>query len=128
MGRCVICNFEVESFEGLDSCPNCGTTYAPVFFVDDINIAINWQELRGLVMWAEFWANAHKESEDMLRFVYNQAERLEKQFPDRQRLTLYSEIEELRKVYDVEMHNIPEPPPKRLTLNDVLDEAQGIIK
>ena len=57
--RCVICGKEFSDDELPEStceCPNCGTKSLPCLIVDDVNIKINWHELRILTIWAENWA------------------------------------------------------------------------
>lgn len=129
IGYCCICNFELDSFDGLNYCPNCGTSYPPLGVEDDVMLKINWQELRTLIIWAERWAGrGAKEFPDMLRFVYAAAKRLKTQCPERKGLTLTEEIEELREKYGEVETNLPSSPPERLSTNEVLEEVKEILK
>ena len=107
--RCSICGTEFSDEEltkfeketGKYGCPSCGTKSLPCAISDDVNIKINWHELHILVVWAEFWAR-HNDNikildEPMLKSVMIIAERLQRQFPEKNKLTLFSEIRELKK-------------------------------
>lgn len=107
--RCTLCGKEFSDEiipEGTSECPNCGTKSLPCLIADDVNIKINWHELRILVIWAENWARhidkTDPKEEKLLLSVMTIAQRLEKQFPDKTRLTLFGEIRELRKDYDIQ--------------------------
>ena len=110
--RCIICasEFTDAESEGVISCPSCQTTSIPCLISDDVEIKINWHELRVLTIWAENWAKQidKKKPEDTipveksLYAIMVIAERLQKQFPDKTPLTLFSEIRELRKDYNIE--------------------------
>lgn len=106
--RCSICGteFTEEEVQGATCCPNCGTKSLPCDIKDDVNIKINWHELRILTILAENWArhvdNTDPKEEKLLLSVMTIAQRLEKQFPEKTRLTLFGEIRELRKDYNIE--------------------------
>jgi predicted nucleic acid-binding Zn-ribbon protein len=108
--RCVLCGKEFtddEIIEGTSKCPNCGTKSLPCLIADDVNIKINWHELRILVIWAENWARhcdngENPPEEKMLLSIMTIAQRLQKQFPDKVKLTLFGEIRDLRKDFDIE--------------------------
>lgn len=107
--RCTICGKEFsddEIPEGTCGCPNCGTKSLPCSIADDVSIKINWHELRILTIWAENWARQidreEKKEEKNLLCIMTIAERLQKQFPDKVKLTLFGEIRELRKDYNIE--------------------------
>jgi len=102
--RCTICGTEFsndEIPEGTSKCPNCGTKSLPCAIIDDVNIKINWHELRILTIWSENWARqidrTDSKDEKSLLSVMTIAQRLQKQFPDKTPLTLFSEMRELRK-------------------------------
>ena len=113
--RCSLCGKEFSDDELKDAikCPNCGTMSLPCAISDDVEIKINWHELRILVIWAENWAR-HSDNNDngdndnnvreekMLLSIMTIAERLQRQFPDKTKLTLFSEIRKLRKEYNIE--------------------------
>lgn len=94
-GFCIECGLRVASFDGLNCCPHCKTDAIPCGDENQISASINWQELRVLCMWAEKWAIDIGETTT----VYSIAQRLEKQFPKRGRLTLAGEIDELKDIY-----------------------------
>jgi hypothetical protein len=107
--RCTICGTEFLDYElpeGTCECPNCGTKSLPCDIKDDVSIKINWHELRILTIWAENWARQIDEKkpadEKRLLSIMTIAQRLEKQFPDKTPLTLFREIRELRKNYDIQ--------------------------
>ena len=96
-GFCTDCGTVLESFDGLDRCPACGTTGLPCASGDQVSVSVNWHELRILVMWAENWARQHKgcTETDMSRTVYGIARRLRAQHPERIPLTLAEEMGEI---------------------------------
>lgn len=109
--RCIICNSEFDEvdLEGSSCCPKCGTDSIPASITEDVNIKINWHELRILSIWAENWARqcdkkALEEGKPrkMLLCIMSIAERLQRQHADKTPLTLFSEIRELRKEFNIE--------------------------
>lgn len=98
-GFCIDCGLRVESFEGLDCCPNCKSTSIPCHDGNQVSISVNWQELRVLCIWAERWGH---EKAGGAGTVYGIAQRLEKQFPDMVNLTLAGEIDEIKSIYGSE--------------------------
>jgi hypothetical protein len=95
-GFCTECGHEVEGFEGLDRCPACGSVGVPCAWSQQVNLSVNWHELRVLVIWAENWARHHKRSDPSLsRTVYSIAARLQRQYPGRTPLTLAGELGQL---------------------------------
>lgn len=103
-GFCLDCGTEIESFEGLSACPFCGTTGSPASHKEQVNVSINWFELRILCIWAERWAN---EKNIDVHTVYGIAHRLEKQFPNMTKLTLAGEISDLKRDFPDLETNIP---------------------
>lgn len=106
--RCTDCGseFSENEVDGHNCCPSCGSKGVPMRISDDVNIKINWHELRILGIWAENWAkqcdkeNPEKEK-SMLYTVLCIAERLQRQFPKKAPITLFSEIRGLRKEYNI---------------------------
>jgi Zn finger protein HypA/HybF involved in hydrogenase expression len=105
IARCTRCSneFTEKDIEKATACPSCGTKSIPLNPNEDISIKINWHELRILCIWAENWArHCDKDKKDdmsyetMLSTIMIIAERLQKQFPDKICLTLFSEIRTLR--------------------------------
>lgn len=105
--RCIVCGkeFTNKEIEKATSCLNCGTESIPCAIKDDVDIKINWHELRVLTIWAENWArhcdNKEKDEskEKLLLSVMTIAQRLQRQFPDKTPLTLFGEVKELRKEF-----------------------------
>jgi predicted nucleic acid-binding Zn-ribbon protein len=117
---CVRCSgrFTDSEIEGETACPGCGNTGVPMTPDDDVQVAINWHELRILCIWAENWAAKAKrdgaDTTDMIGAVFAIADRLQRQHPTRVPLTLSGEIEQLKESYTVEAFGIegggPMPP------------------
>lgn len=105
-GFCIDCGSEVESFDGLDACLFCNTQSVPCAWSDQVNVSVNWQELRVLVIWAENWARAHADSTPtMRRTVYRIAQRLRGQHPERGPLTLAEELGDLAGEYRLQVND-----------------------
>lgn len=99
---------EVDPANPPEGCPKCGDSKAiPVEVADTVTITLPWHLLRILCIWAEFWAQSHRESEpSMRRVVYEIADRIQMQAMDRSGLTLQSELSELRgQGLRVELHD-----------------------
>lgn len=105
-GFCTECGAEIESFEGLDKCPKCGTRGIPCANKNQAKVDINIHELRILCMWAEGYVQQMKDEFEQARsakVVRAIASRLLKQLPEGTILLLSDEIEEIRKKgFDVE--------------------------
>lgn len=96
--------FSDAETEGFENCPKCHTSHLPMAISEDVDLKINWHEIRILTIWAENWAkqcDKSKKEENMLYIIMCIAERLQHQYPDKTPITLFSEIRELRKHYDV---------------------------
>lgn len=91
-GYCVECRFKIKSFAGLTKCPNCGSEGIPCSISEDVNIEINWHELRILCIWAENWGRRINEAGT----VYSIVQTLQEQFPDKTPLTLAGEVNQLK--------------------------------
>lgn len=105
--RCTICGneFTDKEIEFVGSCPSCSTKSLPCAISDDVNIKINWHELHILVVWAENWArkidNDHSANgiADLFNHLYTVmviAQRLQRQCPNKNALTLFGEIKDIR--------------------------------
>ncbi len=83
------------------ACPGCGDHKGiPADLGDALDLHITRHELRVLVMWAEFWANAHKEtSPKMLKTVYGIADRLNLQDPKHGALTFSQDLADVRESF-----------------------------
>lgn len=95
-GFCTDCGHRVASFEGLQSCPSCGSTGIPCADRNQVSVAVNWHELRVLVIWAENYGR----SIDQQSTIYAIARRLEDQHPDRALEVPLSLAGELRQLKD----------------------------
>lgn len=98
-GFCTDCGLAVDSFEGLNRCPNCGSTSIPCSYDNQVTISVNWQELRILVMWAEKFAHANLGGAGL---IYSIAGRIEQQHEARaiiMPLTLAGEIGQIQDMY-----------------------------
>ena len=113
---CLRCSQWTDASDALRACPQCGAQGVPASSRDYVRVRITWHELRCLTIWAENFANAHREQDGgtMAHVVYGIADRLMAQHLDRKSgLTLASEIAELRAAFgpnNVET-NIPDGPP-----------------
>lgn len=117
--RCIKCNDEFTEDEAKVhfedrlakghfnmTCPSCGTTSLPSHIADDVEVKMNWHELRILTIWAENYARGIDDRKDpnmesLLLTVMSIAARIQKQYPDKVPLTLFSEIRSLREDYNV---------------------------
>jgi hypothetical protein len=107
-GFCIDCGKDIESFEGLETCPFCGSSSTPCSYKTQVEIKINWFELQILTIWAERWAQECI-GPSGAKTIYAIAERLQKQHPDNVVLSLKAQIAELKKdphIGDIET-NIP---------------------
>jgi hypothetical protein len=99
--RCTKCYEEFCDEEGknVSCCPKCGSKGVPMSISQDVEIKINWHELRILANWAEYWAEEKCEldSKDTLQAILD---RLEKYRPEGgAALTLAREVKDLQEVY-----------------------------
>jgi len=119
--RCIVCDYVPtdKEMEGASRCPNCGTTSSPISSNEDIEIKINYHELRILIIWAERWASDHADTDPSMQTVlYKIARRLEKQHPERSKecpLTFLGELEQLKTLSStgqIEQNIIQDPHPE----------------
>lgn len=100
--RCVQCasEFSEHETENANACPACGDKGVPMSISEDVTVKINWHELRILSIWAENWARKIQKddprSAGSLLTIMSIAGRLQNQHPDKAKLTLFSEVRELR--------------------------------
>lgn len=107
--RCTACGFEVTKGASRDlrACPRCGDTSAPMAIADDVEIKVNWHELRVLGIWAEQWASRLDGNEQ--RIVNVICGRIHAQHPEKAPLTMSSEIGQVRQEFgDVEVEGFDE--------------------
>jgi hypothetical protein len=122
--RCTRCEYRPtkgEVAKGLRGCPRCGASGSPMADKDDVEIKVNWHELRVLGIWAENHAQVIRDEDspqlsgvnDPQRVVNIICGRLHAQFPDKPALTMSGELAELRQsegVGDVEVEGFREDP------------------
>lgn len=89
----------IDDFKGLTECPNCGSKDTPCLNADQVDISINWHELKVLCIWAEQWGN---EKCGGAGSIYSIAQRLRAQYPDKMPLTLAEEIQDLSKSFQIQ--------------------------
>jgi predicted Zn-ribbon and HTH transcriptional regulator len=101
--RCTTCASEFSELEveGVDCCPACGDKGVPCSISDDVVVKVNWHELRILGIWAEQWAKKIQKDDPAnntgsLLTVMSIAGRLQNQFPEKPKLTLFSEIRDVK--------------------------------
>lgn len=98
--RCTDCykEFSEEEVGTSPGCPSCGTSSLPMWIKHDVEVKINWHELRILGMWA---ANYAESLEDASRVsLHKILKRLSKYRPeDAGALTLVEEVKELQKSF-----------------------------
>lgn len=127
--RCTMCGFGVtrgQSRDGLSACPRCGDTGTPMAIADDVEVKVNWHELRILCMWAEQHAASLKDREPTLQRVVNViAGRLHAQHPERPGLTFTAEFDELRRAYPGAETNFPVDEQALGPDDDADDEDKG---
>ena len=104
-GFCTICGIDIESFENLTQCPNCGTISIPCSYAKQVNVSINIHELRLLCIWAERWAGQTDADQNV---VYAIATRLRKQLTSKECLTLADEFTALKDAGINYSTNMPE--------------------
>jgi len=96
--RCIHCRSEFSDaeVEGHEHCPVCNVENMPMPIAQDVQIKINWHELRILCIWADNWARgvcderARKDLSSIIRLLEDQ--RPDLGFPA---LTLKGELQEI---------------------------------
>lgn len=101
------------------ACPKCGSEGMPCSPDDDVEIKINWHELRILTIWAENFAvkcppHGPITPSQTIKAI---AKRLQEQFPSRTPLTLAGELAQLAEKHEITVHGDIQPdddalPPK----------------
>lgn len=97
--KCVDCRkeFTKEEVESTDCCPNCGSTGIPLAPENDVEIKINWLELRILSVWAERWALVNNNKyPNMMKTLFAIVKDLQDQYPNSAPLTLAGELKEIQ--------------------------------
>lgn len=101
--RCTDCasTFSYEELNGQTACPTCGTKSIPCDIANDVDIHLNWHELRILTIWASNWSE--KCDAQGKRTLASIIKRLEDQHPGRSPLTLAGEIKQLASMGTIEV-------------------------
>lgn len=113
--RCTLCGAEFtdEQIRDATCCPNCRHTGVPMAIADDVQVRINWHELRILVMWAHWWAERHKtEHPAMVPVVASIAERIAEQHLDKGPLTFAGDISKAREELGLEITIVKDGKPE----------------
>jgi len=104
-GFCTLCRFKIKSFNNLEKCPNCDTTSVPCSYSNQVDININWQELRLLCIWAERWGHEKVKAASL---IYSIIQRIQEQHQNKLPLSLAEEIQNLPKELNIKViTNIP---------------------
>ena len=98
--RCVQCSseFSDEEIKGKNACPSCSETGIPMLIAQDIQVQINWHELRILSMWAENWERTMDKSRKP-RTIAAITARLERQFSAFAPLSMAGEMRQLQEQF-----------------------------
>ena len=97
---CTACGKRFTSRElvAVHACPACGSKGVPCATSEDVQVFINWHELRILGIWATNWAARFDETmSDSKLTLQGILGRLERQYPDNPPLTLFAELQLIRK-------------------------------
>jgi hypothetical protein len=90
--RCIVCRTEFSDDEigklGKDGCPVCGYQGLTMFINGDLNIDINWFELRLICMWAESLALQVGDTHGLNAF-YSMVNEIKKQLPECGKITMF---------------------------------------
>lgn len=97
--RCTTCASEFTDAEIVTAkcCPSCGSTGTPCSISQDIDLKINWHELRLLCIWASNWATQADLDAGSIKSLNSIIQRLLAQRKDERwsPLTLFGELVEL---------------------------------
>lgn len=106
IGFCTSCGFKIKEFDDkITECPNCASKTIPCHYNHQIDVNINWHELRILCIWAEQWGNKEVQDDGGASSIYSIAQRIQEQFPDMTKnlpLTLAAEVQNMGKEFKLE--------------------------
>ena len=106
--RCIECRseFTMEESSGKNACPKCGSTSLPMRISDDVDLKINWHELRIICIWASNFATEKFPDTPAERTLKTVVARLEAQHPEKSALTMDGDVAETARVLGkrIEMH------------------------
>ncbi len=93
--RCIVCRTEFDNDELIENkgCPVCGYQGLTMLTNGDINVNINWFELRLICMWAESLVLQVGDTHSLNAF-YAVANELKKQIPDAGKITMFNRAPE----------------------------------
>lgn len=93
---CTLCGarFTEDEIHNAKNCPKCGDKSIPCAIENDVQVYINWHELRILGIWASNYANTIEERDRSV--IQAILQRVQRQYPDKSPLTLFAEIEDLK--------------------------------
>jgi len=108
--RCIVCRTEFDHNEitGNEGCPVCGYQGLTMLTNGDINIDINWFELRLICMWAEALALQVGDTHSINAF-YSVANELKKQIPEAGKITMFDEAPEKNNGSEFNLDDKPAP-------------------
>jgi DNA-directed RNA polymerase subunit RPC12/RpoP len=124
--RCTRCRAEFTRAEtsGVSACPSCGTRGLPMDVAEDVEIRINWHELRILTIWASNYAqqaNLERASREALAAILHALALQHPKLSERSPLTLFGEVEQLRRA--IESGEIPAAG-LETNIRDILDDEE----
>lgn len=106
--------FTDEELVNAKACPACGSPGIPCAAANDVQVWINWHELRILGIWASNWADRFDdEMADSRETLQAILMRLQNQHPDKDPLTLFGDIQKVQEMPEVSgkvEHNVSKPP------------------
>ena len=108
--RCIVCRteFEHDELEGNAGCPICGYEGLTMLTNGDINIDINWFELRLICMWAEALALQVGDTHSTNAF-YSAVKQIKQQIPDAGRITMFDESPDVSVKDALNFNDAPAP-------------------
>lgn len=108
--RCIVCRteFEHNELEGNKGCPVCGYQGLTMLTNGDVNLNINWFELRLICMWAESLALQVGDSHSLNAF-YSVTNELKKQLPECGKITMFDKAPDEIPDSDYNMDDSPAP-------------------
>jgi len=107
--RCIVCRteFENEELEGNEGCPVCGYQGLTMLTNGDLNIDINWFELRLICMWAESLALEVGDTHSMNAF-YGVVKAIKEQLPDCGKITMFDKSPSADNEFELDDKPAPE--------------------
>ncbi len=106
--RCIVCRteFENDELKGNEGCPVCGYQGLTMLTNGDLNIDINWFELRLICMWAESLALEVGDTHSMNAF-YGVVKAIKEQLPDCGKITMFDNSPEADNEFNLDNSTAP---------------------